>query len=191
MKFLLVSLAFAALSASTHAVADGDIAAGKARASGACLSCHGLDGIGRNERWPNIAGQNDLYLIKQMNDFRKGTRKDSYMTPMARPLTDRNIRDIAAYYASLPADHVSPPGIGDPAAGRKKAAACVECHGADGRSPNREWPNLAGQKPDYLIKQMRKFRDGMRQDPLMSPVAATLSNEDINDLAAWFATLAQ
>lgn len=189
MKFLLVSIAMVALSAAPLSFASGDVAAGKARASGACLSCHGMDGIGRNERWPNIAGQNDLYLIKQMNDFRAGTRKDSYMTPMARPLTDQNIRDIAAYYASLPGDHVSPPGIGNPLAGREKAAACVECHGADGHSPDREWPNLAGQKPDYLIKQMRKFRDGIRHNPLMSPVAATLSNEDINDLAAWFAAL--
>ncbi len=189
MKSFLVPIAIAALSALPQPVEAGDADAGKARATGACLSCHGMDGIGRNERWPNIAGQNDLYLIRQLNAFREGTRKDSLMTPMARPLTDRNVLDLAAYYSSLPGDHASPRGIGDAAAGKDKAAACVECHGADGRSPNREWPNLAGQKPDYLIKQMRKFRDGIREDPLMSPVAATLSNEDINDLAAWFAGL--
>ncbi len=189
MKFLAVSFAVAAVLAVPQVVLAGDAAAGMARATGACASCHGMDGIGRNERWPNIAGQNDLYLIKQMNAFREGTRKDSLMTPMARPLTDRNIRDLAAYYSGLPADHTSPPGDGIAERGRELAGACAECHGADGRSPNREWPNLAGQKADYLIKQMRKFRDGIREDPLMSPAAAELGNDEINDLAAWFATL--
>jgi cytochrome c553 len=80
----------------------GDVSAGKVRAQAACASCHGVDGISANARWPNLAGQNDLYLIKQLNAFRDGSRKDAYMTPMARPLTDQDVRNLAAHYASLP-----------------------------------------------------------------------------------------
>lgn len=77
----------------------------------------------------------------------------------------------------------------DVAAGEQKSAVCVECHGADGISANREWPNLAGQKYDYMVKHLRKFRDGIRNDPLMEPVARTLTDKDINDLAAYFAAI--
>ena len=77
----------------------------------------------------------------------------------------------------------------DVAAGREKSAVCVACHGTDGVSVNREWPNLAGQQYDYMVKHLRKFRDGIRNDPLMEPVARTLTDTDINDLAAYFAAL--
>ena len=78
---------------------------------------------------------------------------------------------------------------GDPEAGKAKSATCVACHGADGISPNPLWPNLAGQKDQYLIKQMKAFRDGDRKDPVMAPMAAGLSDEDIANLAAYYAGL--
>lgn len=77
----------------------------------------------------------------------------------------------------------------DPAAGQAKAAVCMACHGADGIGVGPEWPNLKGQKELYLIKQMRAFRDGTRSDPLMSAQAAGLSDEDIEDLAAYYSGL--
>ena len=77
---------------------------------------------------------------------------------------------------------------GDAAAGKTKAAACVACHGATGHSVNDAWPNLAGQKLPYLLKQLKAFRDGTRTNPLMSPMAKTLSDADIADLAAWFSS---
>lgn len=77
----------------------------------------------------------------------------------------------------------------DAAAGKTKAATCVACHGANGISPNDLWPNLAGQKEGYLVKQMKAFRDGQRNDPMMAPMAAALSDADIADLAAYFASL--
>ncbi len=78
---------------------------------------------------------------------------------------------------------------GDAEKGKAKAAVCVACHGVDGISPNPQWPNLAGQKDQYLIKQMKAFRDGERNDPVMSPMAAGLSDEDIENLAAYYAGL--
>ena len=78
---------------------------------------------------------------------------------------------------------------GDAAAGKAKAATCAGCHGANGISSNPLWPNLAGQKDAYLVKQMKAFRDGSRNDPMMSPMAKPLSDADIDNLAAYFSSL--
>ncbi len=77
---------------------------------------------------------------------------------------------------------------GDPAAGQAKAGTCVACHGPTGHSPSDVWPNLAGQKPGYLAKQLKAFRDGTRADPLMSPMAKPLTDADIDNLAAYYSS---
>lgn len=76
---------------------------------------------------------------------------------------------------------------GDVAAGKAKSAICAGCHGPAGHSVNPLWPNLAGQKEQYLAKQIKAFRDGTRQDPMMAPMVAALSDDDIANLAAYFA----
>ena len=78
---------------------------------------------------------------------------------------------------------------GDAAAGKAKSVTCAGCHGAEGVSANPLWPNLAGQKDAYMVKQMKAFRDGARNDPMMSPMAKPLSDADIDNLAAYFSSL--
>ena len=78
---------------------------------------------------------------------------------------------------------------GDIAAGKIKAASCAGCHGPDGISANPLWPNLAGQKAAYLVKQLKAFRDGARQDPMMSAMARPLSDADIENLARYYSSL--
>jgi cytochrome c553 len=78
-------------------------------------------------------------------------------------------------------------GAGDPTAGKAKSAVCTPCHGADGNSPNPEWPNLAGQLPEYIVKQLHDFKSGVRSNPIMSGIVASLSDQDMQDLAAYFA----
>jgi len=73
--------------------------------------------------------------------------------------------------------------------GKSKAASCAGCHGIDGIGLSSEFPNLAGQKKSYLIKQLKSFKNGERQDPTMNAMAASLSNTDINSLAAYFSSL--
>ena len=73
--------------------------------------------------------------------------------------------------------------------GARLSAACVACHGAQGISVSPLWPNLAGQQEKYLEIQLKAFRDGARKNPLMSPVAKTLSDEDIKVLAQYFSQL--
>ena len=77
---------------------------------------------------------------------------------------------------------------GDAAAGKAKSATCAGCHGAEGVSSNPLWPNLAGQKEAYLVKQIKAFRDGTRTDPMMSPMAKPLTDDDIANLAAYFSS---
>jgi cytochrome c553 len=72
------------------------------------------------------------------------------------------------------------------AAGKKKAAACAACHGLDGLSKNPDAPNLAGDNADYIIKQLKAFQAGTRQDERMSIVAQSLSEEDVKQVAAWY-----
>lgn len=76
---------------------------------------------------------------------------------------------------------------GNPEAGREKAAACTTCHGPDGNSPADVWPRLAGQVPEYLVKQLKDFKSAKRTDEQMSPQAANLAEADIADVAAFFA----
>ena len=85
--------------------------------------------------------------------------------------------------ASFAADDIK----GDAAAGKSKAATCAACHGADGNSVNPQWPSLAGQHASYIAATLYAFRDGTRSDVLMSSQATILSEQDIADLAAYFA----
>lgn len=75
---------------------------------------------------------------------------------------------------------------GSAEAGQAKSATCVACHGVDGNSVNPEWPSIAGQHPDYIVKQLKAFKNGDRQNVLMTPMATTLSEADMADLAAYF-----
>jgi len=76
---------------------------------------------------------------------------------------------------------------GDPASGQSKSQVCQACHGVDGKSIAPIYPNLAGQYEDYLVKALADYRAGRRTNPIMAPMAANLSDQDIEDLAAWFA----
>lgn len=77
---------------------------------------------------------------------------------------------------------------GDPVAGKTKAQPCQACHGEEGRSPNPQFPILAGQYPDYLVHALMAYKTGARQNPIMAPFAQSLSLEDMEDLAAYFAS---
>jgi cytochrome c553 len=77
---------------------------------------------------------------------------------------------------------------GDPASGKEKSAVCQACHGLDGKSIAPNYPNLAGQHESYLVKALADYRAGRRTNPIMAPMAANLSDQDIEDLAAWYAS---
>lgn len=78
---------------------------------------------------------------------------------------------------------------GDAAAGKAKSAKCTGCHGLNGRSTNPNNPNLAGQKEAYLVKSIKAYRDGQRKDPMMGAIVKSLSDADIADMAAFYASV--
>lgn len=99
MKFSPLYLCLAILAFASPVMA-GDAAAGKAKAA-TCVACHGPAGVSGNPMWPNLAGQKEMYLAKQLKDFKAGTRTDPVMSSMAKPLSDEDIANLAAYYAGL------------------------------------------------------------------------------------------
>lgn len=78
-----------------------DIKAGEDKAKTVCAACHGMNGISTNPIWPSLAGQQEQYLVKQLNDFKSGARTDPAMAPMAQILGDEDVANISAYYAQL------------------------------------------------------------------------------------------
>jgi len=98
-QLLLAAFAGASLVLSVGANAAGDAAAGKSK-SAVCMACHGPTGTSSNPMWPNLAGQKAPYLVKQLKDFKSGARKDPVMAPMAAPLSDQDMENLAAYYSS-------------------------------------------------------------------------------------------
>jgi cytochrome c553 len=101
MKKLTIAIAAAAtVMMASPVFAGGDAAAGKTK-SGMCAACHGAAGISAIPMYPNLAGQKEAYLAKQLKDFKSGARKDPVMAPMAAGLSDEDVANVAAYFASL------------------------------------------------------------------------------------------
>ena len=98
MKKQLISLVISLLA--LPVMAGGDIDKGKAK-SAACAACHGADGIGIADIYPNLAGQKEAYILSQLKAFRDGQRKNAMMSPMVKGLSDDDLANLAAYYASL------------------------------------------------------------------------------------------
>lgn len=163
-----------------------DIEAGKARAAG-CQGCHGSAGISSSAMWPDLAAQTTAYLESQLKKFKAGERKNAMMNPMAENLSDGDMQNLAAYFASLPAKAAG----GDAALvtqGKPKAAMCMGCHGEQLQGKG-QFARLAGQHPQYLEKQLKAFKSGERKAGPMNALAQSLSDEDIKALAAYLGTL--
>ena len=153
--------------------AEGNPAAGKARAEAAgCFACHGVDGVATadglatDKNDPNLAAQPDLYLQFQLVFFRKGVRKNEVMNAMAQQLSDDDLRNVSAYFASLPPPNPpAPPDTApqDTELGSKVAQAihCTNCHGDHFEGVD-NIARLAGQREDYVYEALRDFKSGDR-----------------------------
>jgi cytochrome c553 len=172
------------------AVAAGDATRG-ARLGYTCLGCHGIDGY-RNAypsyRVPKLGGQKASYLINALTGYRDGMRAHPTMQAQASSLSDQEIEDVAAYLSGLGAETVE--AGGQSSAGIEAASTCTACHGQNGISLSPTWPTLAGQHEDYLVHAMNQYRDGTRKDPVMSPMAAPLTENDVLLLARFYSRLA-
>ena len=164
----------------------GDARAGHGGAA-TCAACHGANGISPNPDWPNLAGQSATYLTRALASFRVGARKNDIMSPMAQPLQDADIRNLASYFSTLSCK--APPAASAAATPATLALAktCAACHGEAGHSSsNSSLPSLAGQNPGYLAAAIKAFKTGDRASPIMSDVATKLADSDIAGVAAYF-----
>lgn len=100
MKLNTLIMATSLMGLSVFPATAADVERGKSLAT-TCAACHGAQGISHSPLWPNLAGQKSAYLVKQLKDFRGDVRKDPMMTAMAKPLSDQDIDDLAAYFSSL------------------------------------------------------------------------------------------
>jgi cytochrome c553 len=169
-----------------------DAEAGKAKAQ-ACAACHGADGNSTAPLFPILAGQTARYIYLELRDFKEGRRSDPQMSPMAAPLSREDMFDLAAYFAAQkprPADFKPDPAR--VARGKAKAdeTLCTMCH-LGGFMGQNEIPRVAGQHYEYVVKQLRDFKNRTRTNDAgnMTSVARTLSDEDIEDLAQYLASL--
>lgn len=205
-RFLVVSLAFAGLAGSAMAAEKGDAAAGAAKAA-TCTACHGANGNSVTPEWPVIAGQNANYARDQIKRIQTGQRPNPLMQPQVKTLTDQDIADIAAHFATqTPTGNEADPSYwkageklyrgGDSARG---IPACSACHGPLGRgNPAAGYPALQAQHSVYTVKQLdgyatdtRYTRDanGVSQAgpnaPIMKLIASRLTAEDRRNLASY------
>ena len=186
----LCGLAFALTSVVAHAA---DIAAGKQKAE-MCVACHGEGGISQIENMPSLAGQPDQFIQWQLVFFRAGTRKNEQMQPIVEQLDNDDIRNLGAYFASLPPPKARPDDNPDLSRKGAQAAAgrrCASCH-TDNYAGGKAVPRVAGQRQDYLSKALHDYKSGVRSGSgmaAMASVAFSLSEEEIEALAHYLAHL--
>lgn len=159
-----------------------------------CTMCHGAQGASASNA-PNLAGQYPEVIIKQLLDYQAGKRMSTVMQALARPLSERDIQDLAAYYASLPKARTAPttydeslPALVRVGAPLRNIAPCVSCHGGIDQKLGAPW--IEGMPHDYLAQQLRAFRAGERRNDglaQMRVVAQAMTDEEIEQVASFYA----
>lgn len=183
----------------TKASAAPDLAKGQAISEKVCAACHTADGSRGAPANPILAGQHAAYLVKQLTEFKEGKRKNAVMNGFAATLSDEDMRNVAAFYASKSAkpgtaknkdtirlgEQIYRGGIMD-----KKVAACAGCHGPKGSGIPAQYPRLGGQHADYVEAQMNAFRSGQRANSAqMMAISAKLSDVEIKAVSDYIAGL--
>jgi cytochrome c553 len=193
MRIALVGTMLAATMICAAPLHAADIAAGKQKAE-LCIACHGEVGISQIENIPSLAGQPDQFTQWQLVFFRAGTRKDEQMQPVVEQLSNEDIRNLGAYFASLTPAKAKPDENPDLSRKGAQAAAgrrCASCH-TDNYTGSQGVARVAGQRQDYLLKALHDYKSGVRSGGAMAAmanVAFSLSDEEIEALAHYLAHL--
>ena len=158
-----------------------------------CTMCHGAQGMSRSDA-PNLAGQYPEVISKQLYDYKNGNRTNPIMVALSKGLTDENIADLAAYYASLPKARTAPTTydeslpalvrVGDP---MRNIAPCISCHGGVDQKLGAPW--LEGMPKQYLVQQLLAFKEGHRRNDgqqQMRNVARPMTVEEIDAVATFY-----
>lgn len=195
-KPVMIAVLGMALGMATNVMAAGDVAAGKTKAA-VCAACHSTDGNSLSDAFPKLAGQHESYIAKQLADFKSGARTNALMAPMTASLSEQDMADLGAFFASK---KTAPGAVSEEllAAGEKlyragNAAtgvpACMACHGPTGSGmPAAAWPKLSGQYSAYVEVQLHAFAKGERSNDtnsMMRDIASRMSEDEIKAVAAY------
>jgi len=198
MSLMLISTTLSAEDTSVAHTPDLDN--GKTIAAGTCSACHGADGNSMIPMYPSLAEQHAAYLTKQLSEFKSGVRANAVMGPMATMLSDTDMADVSAFYASQKAT-LKKTNAGDINAGKllyyvgdgeRGIPACAGCHSNNGKGIVGKYPSIAGQSGDYVISQLKLFKTGQRENDankMMRTVAKRLSEDDMKALADFTSNL--
>lgn len=188
----------AALAATPAAAPAPDLAKGQATAA-VCSACHTIDGSRGSPANPILAGQHPEYLVKQLQEFKAGKRKNAVMAGFAATLSDDDMRNVAAFYASKTAkpgaakdkdlaalgEKIYRGGISD-----RNIPACAGCHSPTGAGIPAQYPRMGGQHGDYTEAQLLAFRSGARGNSVqMMQIAAKMNDREIKAVSDYIAGL--
>ena len=174
----------------------------------ACESCHGEKGTATADNWPSIAGQKATYTFKMLIDYRDkkraGTATSNLMVKLAKEMTEQEMADVSAYYASFSLPPATHPKVATKAEvdtilplltkgdGSRLLPPCLSCHGKNAEGSIMDIPSLAGQRAEYFRKTMKEFQSGARHNDIyarMRYISKALTDIEINALAQYFAEM--
>jgi len=200
LSFLLAAaLVTPVLAEEAKAPAKPDLKKGEAISTAVCAACHTADGSRGSPANPILAGQHPEYLAKQLAEFKSGKRNNAIMKGFASTLSEDDMRNVAAFYASKQAkpgfakskdtvtlgQQIYRGGIAD-----KQVPACAGCHSPSGAGIPAQYPRVGGQHADYTEAQLVAFRGGARNNNAqMSVIAAKLSDKELKAVADYIAGL--
>jgi cytochrome c553 len=169
-----------------------DISAGKALTERECKGCHGLNGGGSAPAIPHLAAQRESYLLASLKAYKEGKRSHAALRGMAEHMSDADLRNVAAYYASL-TPIANPSGkevqlVFPYEKGKTLADACAKCHGEDGNSKIPGTPNLAGQQPLYFVAAIQEYLHAERKTAPMHAMLLRLNKLERESVALYFAS---
>ncbi len=203
MKRLILGIALSALLAActeqekptagaATAKSSGDAKAGKTVAERDCKGCHGLDGKGIAPGIPHLAAQRERYLLLALTEYMQVRRTHAALRELAGRLTEPELRNVVAYYASQPpvavASAKDAPQTSLLEKGKALAVACAKCHGEEGNSATPGIPTLAGQQPHYLVTAIQEYHRGERKKAPMDSMLRDANSRELESLAMYFAS---
>jgi len=189
----------AAPAAAPVMAAKPDLVKGEATFTAVCAACHGADGNSGTPAYPKLSQQHPEYLVKQLQEFKSGKRKNAIMQGFAATLSDSDMKNIAYWATSKTAkpgfakekelvtmgERIYRGGISD-----RQVPACAGCHSPSGSGIPAQYPRLSGQHSEYTAAQLTAFRDGVRTNSLqMNQVAAKLNDKEIRAVSDYIAGL--
>lgn len=192
----IATLAFAG-SATASSLLDGDPDAGQEK-SQACAACHGGDGNSTNPEWPKLAGQHAKYTFAQLRAYKTQERENPEMYGQVQGLDEQDFKDLAVFYEQ----QIPRPGAADPVLAEEGkriyqggnletgVSACIACHGprGEGVPTSADYPRLSGQHAEYIVEELKKYRDGERttdRASMMRQIAVRMTIEEMEAVAEY------